>query len=91
MTPEMTQSQTDGDADRKQLSAFLIVDWNDETIRTRQTDPGTSLSPYELSLPVEIEVVVPRTETPTIQKRIEVPAVEVQEARAVEQEGYTDE
>lgn len=63
----------------KNLSAYLIVNWKDETIKSRKTEPSQSkLSPYEIAIPASVEVVVPDVEVPELTARIEVPRANVE-------------
>lgn len=64
----------------KTLKGYLVVDWKEETHRTRKNKPSkTELSPYELVLPLEVEVHVPDVDTPEISHRLEVPQVQVEQ------------
>lgn len=71
--------------EQKTLRAYLIVNWKEETLRVRKTEPDSArTSPSELALPLTVEIVVPDVDTPEITKRIEVPPARVEDARAEE-------
>lgn len=74
----MGDSQPD-DTTEKELSAYLIVNWKDETLKSRKTEPDdTNLSPYEIAIPASVTVVVPEVEIPEIAARVEVPRPNVE-------------
>lgn len=70
---------TQTDETVKNLSAYLIVNWKDETLKSRKTEPSQSkLSPYEIAIPASVEVVVPEVEVPELTARIDVPRANVE-------------
>lgn len=62
----------------KKITGWLIVDWKDETHRTRQSKPSRSeLGTNELVAEVAIDVTVPEVEVPTLAVEIDVPEPQV--------------
>lgn len=67
------------DTTTKTLTAYLVVNWKDESLKTRKTEPSEAkLSPYEIAIPANVEVVVPEVEVPEITARVEVPRANVE-------------
>jgi len=60
----------------KTLNYYLIVDWKDETVRSRKTAPD-DLGPFELCIDSEIEIDIPDVDTPSISERLDVPQATV--------------
>ena len=59
----------------KSLSAYLVVDWRDEDLKVRKTKPETS--PYEVAVPLDLEIEVPEVDVQTLSARLEVPQAHV--------------
>ena len=72
----MTNSE---DTQTKTFSGYLIVDWKNETMRHRKTEPD-DLAPTQLAIPVSVDVAVPEVSVPTIEAAIEVPAAQVEQS-----------
>lgn len=64
----MTKGQT------KEVEGWLIVDWKQETHRTRKNRPSAGeLGTNELLAKLDIEVEVPEVDVPTLAAKIQVP------------------
>lgn len=61
----------------KSLSAYLVVDWRDEDLKVRKTKPETS--PYEVAVPLDLEIEVPEIDVQSLSARLEVPQANVHE------------
>lgn len=65
----------------KNITGYLIVDWRDETHRTRKSKPSASeLGANELLAELDIRVSVPEVDVPTLAAQIEVPEPRVHAA-----------
>lgn len=65
----------------KTITGWLVVDWRDETHRTRQSKPSQSeLGANELLAELEIDVTVPEVDVPTLAAKIDVPEPRVHAA-----------
>lgn len=65
----------------KDITGYLIVDWRDETHRTRKSKPAASeLGANELLAELDISVSVPEVDVPTLAAQIEVPEPRVHAA-----------
>jgi hypothetical protein len=68
---------TDADTQTKSFECYLVVDWKNESIRQRKTEP-TDVAPTELAIPVALDINVPEVSVPTIEAAIDVPAAQVE-------------
>lgn len=59
----------------KDISAFLVVDWRDEKLKVRKTRPETS--PYEVAVPLDLEIEVPEVDVESLSARLQVPQAHV--------------
>lgn len=65
----------------KTIEGWLVIDWRDETHRTRKSKPKASeLGANELLAKLSIDVTIPEVETPTLPLQVEVPEPQVQAA-----------
>jgi hypothetical protein len=65
----------------KTIDGWLVIDWRDETHRTRKSKPKASeLGANELLAELSIDVTIPEVETPTLPLEVEVPEPQVQAA-----------
>lgn len=63
----------------KTLKTYLVVNWKEETLRTRKTKPDNkNKSPFEFVIPINIDVTVPDFELEPLEGHIEVPRVAVE-------------
>lgn len=61
-------------AQQKTITYWLRVNWKDETISARKTEPDRSeLSPYELVVESEIQINKPAVEVPKLAAELDVP------------------
>jgi len=61
----------------KTFECYLVIDWKNEKIRQRKTEP-TDVAPTELAIPVSLDINVPEVSVPTIEAAIDVPAAQVE-------------
>lgn len=65
----------------KTIGGWLVVDWRDETHRTRKNKPSsTELGTNELLAELQVDVTVPDVEVPTLAVEIDVPEPQVHAA-----------
>ena len=67
----------------KTLTGYLIANWRDEDLRYRKTkmeNPG----PYEIQVPVSLDVTVPQVDVDELSSRLEVPRPSVEQATAAD-------
>lgn len=77
----------------KQIKNYLIIDWRNETTRTRATEPNASdLGTNEVVAPISVDVVIPEVEVDELTARVEVPKPRVEEIELadVDADGVTD-
>lgn len=68
------------DYNTKTVSRYLMYDWRDDKLRTRQTKPSKDeISPYEQPFELSLEVKVPEVKIPEISAAFEVPETNVKE------------
>jgi hypothetical protein len=77
----MSDEESTRDSETKQYRGYLVVNWRDDEVRFRKTEPTSRRSsPYELAIPVNVAVRVPDVPVPEISAEIEVPPAQVIEA-----------
>lgn len=65
----------------KTITGWLIVDWKNETHRTRKSKPNASeLGANEMVSKLKVDVTVPEVEVPTLKAKIDVPKPQVHAA-----------
>lgn len=65
----------------KNINGYLIVNWKDETHRSRKSRPNASeLAANEVVVKLDLSVDVPEVETETLAAEIEVPPAKVHTA-----------
>jgi hypothetical protein len=65
----------------KTIDGWLVIDWKNETHRTRKSKPSASeLGANELVAELDIDVTIPEVETATLPLQVEVPEPQVQSA-----------
>jgi hypothetical protein len=74
---------------RKEIETYVVIDYRDESIRTRKTEP-TDLSPYEIVIETSFTVVVPDLPTPELSAELRVPEPKVEEALAEQFHGEVE-
>jgi hypothetical protein len=80
-------------SETKTISGWLVVDWKDETHRTRKSKPSASeLGANELLAKLAIDVSVPEVDVPTLAVDIDVPEPQVYAATldALDEEDLPD-
>jgi len=71
---------TNNDND-KEIRQYLIIDWKDETTRTRKSKPTASdLGTNEVYAELEIDVHIPEVDVATIAAKVDVPEARVEAA-----------
>ncbi|GAA1280200.1 hypothetical protein GCM10009725_30080 [Aeromicrobium tamlense] len=70
---------TDTDTTTKNFELFLVIDWKNDKVRHRKTEPA-DLAPTQLAIPVSIDINVPEVTVPTIEAAIDVPAAQVEQS-----------
>lgn len=63
----------------KSYEGFLLINWKDDDLRFRKTKPADH-SPWEVPMAVEVEVNVPKFDTPTLAAEVNVPRTQVAHA-----------
>ena len=79
--------------DKKQIHNYLVIDWKNESTRTRQTEPRASdLGANEVMTEVTIDVVIPDVQVDELTARVEVPQprVEATELDDLDADGVVD-
>lgn len=71
----------------KTLDYYLVLDWQAEKITARKTEPD-STGPYQVVIPVEMEVQVPEPDVPTLSAEVQIPEAQVH--RAVSESLYDE-
>ena len=56
----------------KELTCYLVVDWRDEDLKVRKTKPSKT-SPYEIAVPLDLEIEVPDVDVQTLSAKLQVP------------------
>lgn len=81
---------TDTDHTEKDLDVWLVIDWKNDQIRARKTDPGGT-GPYEIAIPTAITVRVPEVDVPTLEAEVEVPRPKVERVETEQRDREADE
>lgn len=68
------------EAQYKEYSGFLIVNWRNDKVRYRKTPPGDNANPQEFAIPGSVNVDVLEVTVPEIEADITVPLAQVEQA-----------
>jgi len=77
----------------KQITGWLVIDWKNETHRTRKSKPkATDLGANEVLAELNVEIHIPEVEVPTLDVAVDVPEPQVYgaELEALEPEEMPD-
>lgn len=77
----------------KTITGWLVVDWRNETHRTRKSKPGaTDLGANEVLAKLDVEVTIPEVDVPTLGVAVDVPEPQVHAAtlEALDDEAMPD-
>lgn len=70
------------DAETREITNYLIVDWDSGSTRTRKSEPSASdLGPRELATELNLDIIVPEVTMPELHATVEVPQPRVESAQ----------